>query len=166
MEAPKFGTCFLPPKYRASPRPPRGNWCQTLALPSQPSEPSLPTAMANRPRSPKCPRFTKRRSTCSVPPRRRRLPSQVHLASRHQSRQLRILDRPHLRQRIQILPCPHRDTPMPHQANPNGRALHQSHAAAAAANHQPINTSPYLRRGHKANPHSLSRQQFKPTESP
>ena len=90
----------LTPQHHSPPRPSRNNRRQTVALSSQSAKSKLSAAMVDRPRSPQRPRPTQRRRTRSIPPRRRRLPSQVDLASRHQSRQLRVLARPNLRQRV------------------------------------------------------------------
>ena len=78
--------------------------------------PSPPT-----PLSPQC------WNPCPIPPRRSKFPSQINLANVHQSRQLRFLARPHLRQRVQVLPCLHQNSSSPHQVDTRRGPLHQGH---------------------------------------
>ena len=96
-----------------------------LALPQQ----YCPRTMSNQLRHPQRQQYPQCRNPRPIPPRCSRFPGQINLANRHQIRQLHLLSRPQLFQRVQVFTCIHQKSPMPHQADATRSPLHQGHNA-------------------------------------
>ena len=86
--------------------------------------------MSNRHHRHRHQRSTQCRYPSLIPTHRGRLPSKINLAGSHQDRQLHFLDRPHLRQRVQVVPCTHRKPPRSHKTVTTRRPIHQGHNAS------------------------------------